>query len=88
MIRTSLLLPEPVHQQVHITAKQEGKNFSEAVRDLITAALKVKQRSQAKRIYAVMRKMEGICTDPITDASATIDEVLYGEHGAWKGKSE
>jgi hypothetical protein len=38
-----------------------------------------------RRMYAGLFSLQGMCKDPITDASTTIDEVLYGEHGAWRG---
>lgn len=38
------------------------------------------------RIYKGLNKMEGMAGQPsVTDASSTIDEVLYGENGAWRG---
>lgn len=40
------------------------------------------------RMYEELKKLEGIVKDPITDASSTIDEVLYGENGAWKGSND
>lgn len=33
-------------------------------------------------------ELSGMCDAPITDASSTIDEVLYGEHGAWRGDQD
>jgi len=37
------------------------------------------------RMYEGLRELEGIGDKSVTDASETIDEVLYGENGAWKG---
>jgi hypothetical protein len=45
-------------------------------------------KAQLDVLYAVMRSIEGICKDPIKDASSTIDEVLYGENGAWRGSDK
>jgi hypothetical protein len=87
MMRTTLVLPPALHQQLIISSKQEGKSLSEFARDLIMLALESKKHNQVKRTYAVLREMEGICTDPQTDVSSTIDETLYGEDGAWKGSS-
>jgi len=37
------------------------------------------------KIYEGLRELKGIGDKSVTDASETIDEVLYGENGAWKG---
>lgn len=37
------------------------------------------------RMYEDLRELKGIGDKSVTDASETIDEVLYGENGAWKG---
>lgn len=38
-----------------------------------------------KKMYTVLDEMNGIRGAGIVDASTTIDEVLYGEQGAWRG---
>ncbi len=42
-------------------------------------------RLQLKKMYTVLDEMNGIGGKGIVDASTTIDEVLYGENGAWRG---
>ena len=44
--------------------------------------------NQISRIYEGLRELEGIGDKSVTDASDTIDEVLYGENGAWKGSDQ
>jgi hypothetical protein len=85
MIRTTLTLPENLHQRLVITSRQEGKNFSEAVRDLLSLAYTIQRKGQVKRIFQGLRELDGIGDAAITNASTTIDEVLYGERGAWRG---
>jgi hypothetical protein len=87
MMRTTLTLPVALHQQLIIASKQEGKSLSELARDLIDFAMTTRQKPQIKHTYSVLREIEGICTDPATDVSTTIDETLYGEDGAWKGRN-
>jgi hypothetical protein len=36
-------------------------------------------------MYEVLNQLEGIGPKGVTDASTTIDEVLYGEKGVWRG---
>jgi hypothetical protein len=85
MIRTSIVLPAVLHQQLLALAKQADKTLSEFVREQLGEVVTRKQQTQLDEMYAAIWKMKGQVKDPITDASQTIDEVLYGENGAWRG---
>jgi predicted DNA-binding protein len=86
MIRTSLVLPPALHQQLSILAKQADKTMSEFVREQLGQVVAQEQKSQLEETYEAIWKMNGFINDPVTDASQTVDEVLYGEHGAWRGE--
>ena len=45
-----------------------------------------KKLAQLDEMYEAIWKMKGIGDPNITDASTTIDEVLYGENGAWRSQ--
>jgi predicted DNA-binding protein len=85
MIRTSIVLPAPLYQRLSLLAKQDGKKLSELVRDLLDRSIAEQEQRQTARMYQVLKEMDGIVKSNITDASSTIDEVLYGEQGAWRG---
>jgi hypothetical protein len=82
MIRTSLFLPEALHQDLLITARQEGSSLTELVRDLLDQAVAKRRKGQVKRMYTVLKTLRGKGRPDVADASSTIDEVLYGEQGA------
>ena len=86
MIRTSLFLPEVLHQDLAITAKQEGKSLTELARELLDNSLRLRRKNQVKRMYAALKTLEGKGNSAISTASTNIDDNLYGENGAWKGK--
>jgi len=48
----------------------------------------IHQIDHLKRMYDDLAELEGVGDPGITDASTTIDETLYGEHGAWRGQDE
>lgn len=85
MIRRTLLLPDQLDQRLLIAAKMSQKSVSTFVRDLLDRALAQQEKAQIKRMYEVLNEMNGLGGKGITDASITIDEVLYGEKGAWRG---
>ena len=41
--------------------------------------------AELEALSAATRRVKGICKTPVSDASETIDELLYGENGAWRG---
>lgn len=45
---------------------------------------RVFNKAQLKRMYEALDKMRGLAKSNITE-STTIDVVLYGENGAWRG---
>ncbi len=49
-----------------------------------TSYLPPQEKTNLNELYAAMRDMRGICKDNVSDASITIDEVLYGESGVWR----
>ncbi len=87
-IRASFVLPAALHQRLLIASKQENKNLSEVVREILDRELAKREQSRLDQVYQGIREMSGIGDPGITDASTTIDEVLYGENGAWRGSSD
>jgi hypothetical protein len=86
MRRTSVILPPPLYHRLTLAAEQERKSLSEFIRDLLAKALAGQEKAHLKRTYAALKKLDGIGPKGIRDASTTINETLYGEHGAWRGK--
>jgi hypothetical protein len=85
MFRTSIVLPPVLHQQLSMLAHQEGKKLSEFLREQLRRIADQEQNSQLDDMYKAIGKMKGLIKDKVTDASTTIDEVLYGEQGVWRG---
>ena len=86
--RTTIYLPQSLHHRLRIVSKRKKKSISDLVRGAVDKALIEEEDAQRDRIYTAMEEMKGICKDPITDASSTINEVLYGEKGAWRGSEK
>ena len=87
MIRTSLFLPNALHQRLHILSKRQRKTLSDVARELFEKSLASQEENAILRTYQALDALDGIGDPTVTDASTTINEVLYGEHGAWKGSN-
>lgn len=88
MIRTSINLPEPLHHQLQFVAKGQNQTVSNLVRRILERGLAQQKDARMKRVYASLTTVKGIGKDDVTDVSATINELLYGAGGAWKGRDE
>ena len=85
MVRTTLVLPEPLHQKLILTAKSENTSLTRLVGDLLAKAVAKHETGQLQTIYQGLKELEGGGEKGIADASTTIDETLYGRKGAWRG---
>ena len=73
-----MFLPIPLHQQLIGVSRLEGKTFTSFVRELLDHAMATRRKTHLKHMYTELAKLEGIIDDPATDASTTINQVLYG----------
>jgi hypothetical protein len=66
-------------------SKRKKKPMSRYASELLEKGLNEDDYPDLNQLYKAFEEMKGIAKEDITDASATIDEVLYGEKGAWRG---
>lgn len=85
MIRTSLYLPDTLHQRLLALSQREGKSFSALARALFHQALECGQEHDVAETYDALDALEGIGEPQTVDPANRVDEVLYGEKGAWRG---
>jgi negative regulator of replication initiation len=85
MIRISLFLPNSLVQRVAMDARLIGKSHSDIIRLKLERAYQTEQQAHLSKIAESLRALKGIGTANVSNASETVDEVLYGEHGAWRG---
>lgn len=84
-VRTSLLLPSPLLGRLRLMSKRKNTSLSRLVQNLVQAGLDAEEQRDLKQLYKVWGETKGIVKEPITDMSTTIDAILYGEDGAWRG---
>ena len=59
--------------------------MAQLVEEKLAPILDEQEQTRLKRMYHGLFALEGMSKEPITNASTTIDETLYGESGAWRG---
>jgi len=85
MMRTSLVLPPVLFQQLEHLAHKRGKSFSVFIREALTHYVRVDSKRGLQATYDALWQMEGTVQSDNTNASTTVDDILYGEKGAWRG---
>ncbi len=81
-MKTTISLPNPLHQRLTLAAKAEQKSLTLLVQELLDEALAIQEQERLDRMYATLGKLRGIAKTDSPDISSTIDEMLYGAHGA------
>ena len=79
MIRVSFYLTPSLHARLQNASRQAGQSMSDLARELLDQALAVREKAQLKQLYDGIDRLDGIGPKGITDASTTIDQIMYGE---------
>ena len=82
MIRTQVYIPEDLHRDLMLLAKQEGTNFSTLIREGVKEV--VKKKKSAKK--GDWRKFVGAVKGGPRDVASKIDYYLYGDGNPKWGK--
>jgi hypothetical protein len=88
MMRTTLYLPEELHHRLQIASKNKKRSVSQLATRLLDNALADEEEVNLDLLYRGFVELEGMAGDDVTDASTTIDKLLYGENGAWRGSEK
>lgn len=81
MIRTQVYIPDDLHRDLMLLAKQEGTSFSRLIREGAKEVVKKK-----RKIKGDWRKFVGAVKGGPTDVASTIDYYLYGDGNPKWGK--
>lgn len=84
-MKTTISLPNPLHQRLTLAAKAEQKSLTLLIQELLDEALATQEQERLDRMYATLGKLRGIAKADSPDISSTIDETLYGAHDAHPG---
>lgn len=85
MLRTTLYLSEMTHLRLKQASKKQNTSISKLTETILDKTLARHEAADLEHIYQAFESLEGIGRTDITDASTTINEVLYGAKGAWQG---
>jgi hypothetical protein len=78
-IRTTMNFSPAFHLLLKRISEQTGKAMGDIIEEKLTPVLTEQDKAQLKRQYDGLLALQGMVKDNIPDASATIDEVLYGQ---------
>ena len=85
MMRTTIYLPDTLHQRLRIASKKQKQSVSKLATDILDDGLSEHENKSLDRMYEAMEKVKGVSKGGDADVSSTIDETLYGENGTWRG---
>ncbi len=80
-VKTTLTFNPLFHQRLKSLAQASNASMSQVVQDELTPIIQQRRQEQAERLFKAFEAIKGMVKDDATDASATIDDVLYGKPG-------
>lgn len=88
MIRTTINLPVQLHHELQFVAKGQNATLAHLVRRILEREMAQQKEQRMRMIYQSLQSVKGIGRNERTDVSTTINDLLYGPDGAWKGQDE
>lgn len=87
-MKTTISLSNPLHQRLVLAAKAEKKSFTAFTQELLDKALAIREQDHLDRMYGTLGKLRGIDKADSSDISSSVNDILYGEPGAYQGDDE
>ena len=85
-VKATITIQPDVLGQVRVFAKQHGRSISSVIEEGVKVVMSKKSDVQLKKMYEGLGQIEGIGGDlDSKHKNKSVDEVLYGEDGVWKG---
>ncbi len=88
MTRISITLPTSLSQTLQQEARQRETSVSDLIRTVMSRHFFSAKILQRERSLAALQQMAEQALAGGERLSESVDEVLYGEHGAWRGQSD
>jgi hypothetical protein len=87
--RTTITIKPSLLARLRLFAHHHNRTVSEVVEQGIERVLAETDRGEIDKLYQEVFKLEGIATtDDPKYKNKTVDEILYGEDGAWRGSEQ
>lgn len=87
MTRISITLPSNLNQMIQYEAEKQATSVSDVIRTIMAKHFVKSQDKRNEKSLAALEKMAAHAQPGGERLSESIDEILYGEHGAWRGQS-
>lgn len=87
MTRISITLPKALQQELMFFAEDQNKSVSEVLRDAAERLINSEKSLKLKKAYDALFSLDSTFVGE-ENLSSQIDEILYGDAGAWRGTAE
>ncbi len=88
MTRISITLPTTLNQTLQHEARQRETSVSDLIRTMLSKYFATAKVLQQDRSFSALQQMARGAVSGGERLSESVDEVLYGEHGAWRGQPD
>ncbi len=85
-IRTTLTMRPALFERLKQFARDQDTPISHVVEKSVSQLIEQHEQARLDKMYQGLFELSGMVKDPeLVDVSGNIDEILYGENGAWRG---
>lgn len=87
--KTTINMNPSLLARLRLFTQRHNRTMTDVIEQGVTRLMDETEQESLEAMYHHLFQLKGAIKDPqLTDASETIDEVLYGEHGAWRGSEK
>lgn len=73
--------------RLKLVSRRKRTPVSAIIQEAVQTALDREDTPHLETLYQQLSSLVGMIKEPLPDASSSIDELLYGENGVWKGQN-
>lgn len=88
LARTTINMKPALLTRLRLYARRHNRTLSELIEEGVTQVLTKNQPKELAAMYKGLKTLKGAAGDNVNPRyrGQSIDEILYGEDGAWRGK--
>ncbi|MCL4878511.1 MAG: hypothetical protein KJ064_17760 [Anaerolineae bacterium] len=87
--KTTINMNPGLLARLRLFTQRHNRTMTDVIEQGVTQLMDATEQDSLEEMYRQLFTLKGVIKDPIlTNASETIDEVLYGDDGVWRGSEK
>ena len=83
--RTSITMNSTVLERLRVFAQRHNQTISQVIENVVVEVIDAPTQTQKGERYSALFKLKGVGKSDPKLKNMSVDEILYGDNGAWRG---